>query len=110
MTDSTNIADVFVYLPFMWSMGVIFGWVGNTLSARSDIEPDCVHRPLMGGLLSSPATKWPSIFGRFRIFRDLPYFLPCAAAGVVAFVVYLIALVAFREVSKLVLSWTPTTD
>jgi hypothetical protein len=84
--------------------------VGNILSARSDVEPDCIYRPLIGGLLSSPATKWPSIFGRLGIFRDLPYFLPCAAAGVVAFAVYLIALVAFKEVNKLVFSWTPSTD
>jgi hypothetical protein len=98
MTDSTNIADVFVYMPFMWSFGVILGYV--YAPARSGIETDSFRRPLMGGLLSSPATKWPSVFGRFAIFRDLPYFLPCAAAGVVAFVIYLIAFIALNEVSN----------
>ena len=38
----------------------------------------------MGGLLSNPATKFPRWFSH-PLYQRYPYFLPCLAAGLVAF-------------------------
>jgi MFS family permease len=45
--------------------------------------------PALGGLLSEPATKYPSLFGGSALLRTFPFLLPCAvcAAGVLAIMV-----------------------
>jgi hypothetical protein len=32
---------------------------------------------MLGGLLSNPATKYPSLFGSIAFLKEYPYFLPC---------------------------------
>ncbi|KAI1795984.1 MFS general substrate transporter [Ganoderma leucocontextum] len=63
ITDSTNQAIAFPLYGLCWPLGSIIG-------------------PLMGGLLSNPATK----FAWFdtELFRRYPYLLPCLAAAVIA--------------------------
>ncbi|KAG8850236.1 hypothetical protein FRB96_000468 [Tulasnella sp. 330] len=61
VTDETSMAEGFALLPVVWSAG---GTIG----------------PLLGGFLSQPHDKFPSIFaGQF--WHDYPYFLPCACAA-----------------------------
>jgi hypothetical protein len=52
----------------------------------------------MGGILARPAERWPNTFGRWKLFHDHPYLLPCAAASGVAFLAFIVALFGLREV------------
>ena len=56
-------------------------------------------RSVIGGILSQPATAWPELFGPFKFFHQHPYFLPCAAAGLLAFMSGTIAFLGLKEVS-----------
>ncbi|KAJ6577483.1 major facilitator superfamily multidrug-resistance, DHA1 sub-family [Mycena capillaripes] len=78
IADPTNIADIFSMGPLVWS-------VASTVA------------PLIGGLLSNPAAKWPDTLGKIEILRDHPYLLPCSVAGSVALVSFAIALVGLNE-------------
>ncbi|RXW25532.1 hypothetical protein EST38_g337 [Candolleomyces aberdarensis] len=78
ITDSTNIGDAYALSPMMWSAGLTIG-------------------PTLGGVLSSPASRWPDTFGRIPFFHDHPYFLPCAAAAFVAFASFFISSIALKE-------------
>ncbi|KAJ7579081.1 major facilitator superfamily multidrug-resistance, DHA1 sub-family [Mycena floridula] len=70
ITDSTNMAEAFGFIPLMWGSGIIIG-------------------PLIGGVLANPAISWPRIFGNFAFFYEYPYFLPCATAGFISFLAFL---------------------
>ncbi|KAH9901278.1 MFS general substrate transporter [Cubamyces lactineus] len=65
ITDSTNQSIAFPLYGLCWPLGAIIG-------------------PLMGGLLSNPATKFPQWFDT-ELFRRYPYLLPCLAAAAIAF-------------------------
>ncbi|OSD01624.1 MFS general substrate transporter [Trametes coccinea BRFM310] len=65
ITDSSNQAIAFPLYGLCWPLGAIIG-------------------PLMGGLLSNPAPKFPQWFDS-PFFRHYPYFLPCFAAAIIAF-------------------------
>ncbi|KAG5644649.1 hypothetical protein DXG03_008031 [Asterophora parasitica] len=78
ITDSTNVGDAFAIIPLMWSSG-------------------CTVGPIMGGLLSQPATTWPGLFGRIPFFHHYPYFLPCAVAALLASFTGLIAFIGLKE-------------
>ncbi|KAJ1299323.1 hypothetical protein OPQ81_011041 [Rhizoctonia solani] len=61
ITDQTNQGIAFSYLPLCWSLGSLLA-------------------PALGGFLSHPAERYPSIFG-FALFRQYPYLLPCLAGS-----------------------------
>ncbi|RDX56894.1 MFS general substrate transporter [Lentinus brumalis] len=63
ITDSTNQATAFPLYGLCWPLGGVIG-------------------PLMGGLLSNPATKF-SMFD-IELFRRYPYLLPCITATSIA--------------------------
>ncbi|POY73727.1 hypothetical protein BMF94_3265 [Rhodotorula taiwanensis] len=58
ITDESNQARAFSFLPLAWSLGSVIG-------------------PLLGGYLSHPVEQFPSIFGHSEFFRANPYALPC---------------------------------
>lgn len=58
ITDKTNQAQAFPLTGAFWCVGAIIG-------------------PLIGGMLSHPAERYPEIFGGFDFLKDKPYFLPC---------------------------------
>ncbi|KAF8896551.1 major facilitator superfamily multidrug-resistance, DHA1 sub-family [Infundibulicybe gibba] len=78
ITDSTNIADVYAILPLVWSSGITIA-------------------PVIGGVLSNPATRWPNGIGKIEFLQEYPYFMPCATAGLVAFISFLISFMALKE-------------
>ncbi|KJA22871.1 hypothetical protein HYPSUDRAFT_201933 [Hypholoma sublateritium FD-334 SS-4] len=78
MTDHTNRADAYAVMPFVWSIGQTTG-------------------PLIGGVLSNAAQRWPSTLGRILYLRTHPYFLPCAVAGVMTFITFVIAYLGLKE-------------
>jgi len=74
----------------------------NSVSFRPSITKalrlNSLIRPIIGGVLSQPAERWPDTFGRIHFFRRYPYFLPCAAAAFLAFLSYPIAFFGLNEV------------
>lgn len=58
ITDDTNQARAFAFLPATWAIGATVG-------------------PLIGGYFSHPAERFPEIFGGSAFLKDYPYFLPC---------------------------------
>ncbi|KAJ7352333.1 major facilitator superfamily multidrug-resistance, DHA1 sub-family [Mycena albidolilacea] len=78
ISDPSNIADIFSIMPLVWS-------VASTMA------------PLIGGVLSNPATKWPSTLGKFEILREHPYLLPCVVSGSIALLAFGIAFAGLKE-------------
>ncbi|KAJ6546345.1 major facilitator superfamily domain-containing protein [Mycena sp. CBHHK59/15] len=77
LTDRTNRAEGFAYLPVVWAAGASLG-------------------PLIGGALSRPHDRFPTLFpGAF--WHDFPYFLPCAVTGGFVFFSCFVVLVLFKE-------------
>ncbi|KAG0702465.1 major facilitator superfamily domain-containing protein [Suillus ampliporus] len=81
ITDASNMAQAFAWLPLAWATGYTLGF-------------------LFGGVLSDPADKWPDSFGRYQIFHQYPYFLPCIVAGSVSTASWLIALLFLKESTR----------
>ncbi|KAI0711906.1 MFS general substrate transporter [Cerioporus squamosus] len=59
ITDPSNIAQAYAYLPIAWSTGATLG-------------------PIIGGSLSRPADRYPSVFGGIEFLKQYPYFLALA--------------------------------
>ncbi|KAL4261267.1 MFS transporter superfamily protein [Pleurotus pulmonarius] len=78
ITDSSNIADAFSFLPPVWTMGNTFG-------------------PLIGGSLANPGVRWPGTFGVISFFTEYPYFLPCATASFFALLCSILGVFFLRE-------------
>ncbi|GJJ13589.1 hypothetical protein Clacol_007845 [Clathrus columnatus] len=66
ITDETNVAQGFSFLPLMWAIGNIFG-------------------PLLGGLLQHPYDRLGGLFHRSQFWKNYPYFLPCVTASIFSF-------------------------
>ncbi|KAI0767188.1 MFS general substrate transporter [Fomes fomentarius] len=77
MTDSTNIAQAFAYVPVSWAMGTTIG-------------------PLMGGQLPKPHNRWPTAFSH-PFWIKYPYFLPCAVASAFSALSFVIAALFLKE-------------
>ncbi|KAJ7116549.1 MFS general substrate transporter [Mycena epipterygia] len=78
ISDSTNVAEIYSLLPFMWTVGVTIG-------------------PLIGGTLANPAQRYPDTLGKIHIFREFPYLLPCATAGALAFGAFVFGFLGLKE-------------
>ncbi|KDR78804.1 hypothetical protein GALMADRAFT_224047 [Galerina marginata CBS 339.88] len=78
MTDSTNRADAYAFMPTLWTIGITVG-------------------PILGGLLSNPAKRWPNTWGQISYLQTHPYFLPCLTAALVALMAFGVAFVTLKE-------------
>lgn len=58
ITDGSNQAQAFSFIGLSWGIGAIGG-------------------PAIGGFLSHPVEKYPSVFGNMKLFSKFPYLLPC---------------------------------
>lgn len=65
IVDDTNRARGFSVLAFTWGVG-------------------CIVAPALGGFLSSPAVKYPSVFDTSSLFGKYPYMLPSLAVSSVS--------------------------
>ncbi|KDQ59084.1 hypothetical protein JAAARDRAFT_33814 [Jaapia argillacea MUCL 33604] len=61
LTDSTNMARAFAWMPIVWSAGLTIG-------------------PFIGGTFARPHTRWPTVFTN-KFWVEYPYFLPCAISA-----------------------------
>ncbi|KAJ3734473.1 major facilitator superfamily multidrug-resistance, DHA1 sub-family [Lentinula guzmanii] len=77
-TDETNRADAFTLMPIVYTIGSTVG-------------------PTIGGILADPATRWPHIFEKLVFFKQYPWFLSCSAAGLLAFVAFLLSSWGLKE-------------
>ncbi|KAJ6570069.1 member of major facilitator superfamily multidrug-resistance, DHA1 sub-family [Mycena vulgaris] len=78
MTDSTNIAQAYAYMPIAWSTGSVLG-------------------PIIGGFLARPAERFPTLFGKNAFLRAYPYFLPCAIPATYTLFAWGVTLVFLKE-------------
>ncbi|KAJ7679068.1 major facilitator superfamily transporter [Mycena polygramma] len=77
LTDKSNRAEAFAYLPIVWAVGASVG-------------------PLIGGNLARPHDRFPESFpGKF--WAEFPYFLPCLVTGSVVFLSCFAVFAFFKE-------------
>ncbi|PFH48474.1 hypothetical protein AMATHDRAFT_149810 [Amanita thiersii Skay4041] len=81
LTDSTNIAKAYTYIPIASSTGATLG-------------------PIIGGSLSRPAERFPKLFGHNEFLKKYPYFLPCAVPATYTVVAWLVTFVFLKETVK----------
>ncbi|KAK7017703.1 major facilitator superfamily multidrug-resistance DHA1 sub-family [Favolaschia claudopus] len=78
ISDSTNVAEIYSLLPFMWAIGTSVG-------------------PFIGGSLANPAKRFPDSLGKIALLIEYPYFLPCATAGALALFAFVIGFFGLKE-------------
>ncbi|KAI0346548.1 member of major facilitator multidrug-resistance DHA1 sub-family [Trametopsis cervina] len=78
ITDSTNLAQAYSYLPISWSTGGTLG-------------------PIIGGFLSRPVERFPDTFGHSEFLKEYPYFLACAVPATFSAVAWLVSLLFLHE-------------
>ncbi|KAF5379724.1 hypothetical protein D9615_005691 [Tricholomella constricta] len=81
LTDSTNIAQAYAYMPIAWSTGGTLG-------------------PIIGGSLSRPAERFPKLFGQNEFLKTYPYFLPCAVPATFSALAWLVTFLFLKETVK----------
>ncbi|KAF9443306.1 MFS general substrate transporter [Macrolepiota fuliginosa MF-IS2] len=77
LTDSSNRAEGFALMPVVWAAGATIG-------------------PLMGGSLSKPHERFPTVF-KDQFWKEYPYFLPCVATSGFVCIATIITAIFFRE-------------
>ncbi|KAI0774849.1 MFS general substrate transporter [Trametes elegans] len=77
ITDETNIAQGFAWLPVAWSAGSTIG-------------------PMIGGQLAKPHDRWPNVFSH-PIWIRYPYFLPCAASAAFSAITFVLTAIFLKE-------------
>ncbi|KAH8804056.1 hypothetical protein DL96DRAFT_1771863, partial [Flagelloscypha sp. PMI_526] len=90
ITNSTNRADVIAYIPVVWS--IVVPPYPYLLIKRA------CFAPFIGGTFSDPVEHWPDTFGKLEFFRENPHFFPCAIAGTICFIAFIITIVGLNEV------------
>ncbi|KAG9035199.1 hypothetical protein FRB95_011933 [Tulasnella sp. JGI-2019a] len=78
ITDGTNQARAYPLESVTWAVG-------------------CALGPLIGGNLSHPAERYPSIFGDIQFLKRHPYFLPCFVSSSITIFSILIAIFFLEE-------------
>jgi hypothetical protein len=78
VTDPTNIALAYSFMPIAWSTGATIG-------------------PMIGGSLSRPADQFPHLFGYSEFLKKYPYFLPCAIPATFSALAWVITYLFLKE-------------
>ncbi|TFK98633.1 member of major facilitator superfamily multidrug-resistance, DHA1 sub-family [Pterulicium gracile] len=78
ITDETNRAQMFAFVPMAWSAGGTLG-------------------PLVGGWLSRPAEGFPGLFGDSTFHKNHPYFLACAVPATISLIAWFVTLFFLEE-------------
>ncbi|KAG8790969.1 hypothetical protein FRC12_010499 [Ceratobasidium sp. 428] len=77
LTDETNQAQCFAFMPITWSTGSTLG-------------------PFIGGTLSNPAKHLPRVFDT-PFWNEYPYFLPCLIAAAFTASIFVISALFLEE-------------
>jgi hypothetical protein len=103
LVSSDNLAQAYAYMPIAWSAG---GTLGSVLAHHRALSfPHPVSSPIIGGVLSHPADRFPKLFGDSAFLRAYPYFLPCAVPATFSIIVWLVTLFFLREVHHILTQW-----
>ncbi|KAH9902823.1 MFS general substrate transporter [Cubamyces lactineus] len=78
ITDPSNIAQAYAFMPIAWSTGATLG-------------------PIIGGSLSRPAERFPNVFGHSEFFKLYPYFLACAIPATFSAIACFVTLFFLKE-------------
>ncbi|RKP07552.1 major facilitator superfamily domain-containing protein, partial [Thamnocephalis sphaerospora] len=78
ISDHSNRARAFSIMPALYGVGSTIG-------------------PIIGGMLSNPATQFPRLFGDSVFLRRFPYFLPCATCAAITGFGFLISCLFLKE-------------
>ena len=54
---------------------------------------------MIGGFLSKPTERFPSLFGNSQFLKEYPYFLACAVPATFSAIAWLVTLLFLKEVS-----------
>ncbi|KAL0952962.1 hypothetical protein HGRIS_007173 [Hohenbuehelia grisea] len=89
ITDPSNVADAFAFIP-------VFLGIGQTAG------------PLIGGALSRPTEAWPRVFGRTGLLLEHPYLLPCLVTGFYSLLCFVLGSVYLKETLPTAHLWKKT--
>lgn len=81
LSDHTNEAYAFRYLPPSWTIGAALG-------------------PIIGGYLADPAEHYPKYFGKNAFFLKYRYALPCFVGAVFPIIGIIVGILFLKEVSS----------
>ncbi|KAI7852069.1 major facilitator superfamily domain-containing protein [Circinella umbellata] len=84
ITDGTNRATAFSLFGLTWGLGII--------------------GPALGGYLSNPVERFPTLFAGNAFLKEYPYFLPCFVSSLGSFFGFFIAYFYLRESNPVVLA------
>ncbi|KAH8102773.1 MFS general substrate transporter [Phellopilus nigrolimitatus] len=78
LTDYSNMAQAFAFMPVVWSVGAAIG-------------------PFIGGQLSRPYERFPGTFWKLGVWETYPYLLPCAVAALFPASAFILTLILLKE-------------
>jgi len=84
-------------MPMGWSTG---GTVSSAYTVQNSLRLMCLLNqlgPIIGGSLSRPAERFPSLFGNNEFLKKYPYFLPCAVPATYSALAWLLAFLFLKE-------------
>lgn len=81
LSDHTNEARAFSYLPPSWTLGAALG-------------------PIIGGFLADPAKNYPEYFGKSAFFLKYRYALPCFVGAIFPIIGIVVGVLFLKEVSR----------
>lgn len=109
ITDSTNMAQAFAFMPIVWFVGATSGSV--CISSRSvpfmrkeriDSSFLFFRSAFIGGSLSDPYERFTDLFGGL-FWKKYPYFLPCLVVAIFPALSCLLVLMMLKEVRLTIL-------
>ena len=72
------------------------------------IDHVLLYRPLIGGSLSRPVERFPSVFAGSEFFTRYPYFLPCAIPATFSVIAWAVTFFYLEEVCSSLIYLTLT--
>ncbi|PVU87981.1 hypothetical protein BB559_005779, partial [Furculomyces boomerangus] len=81
ISDQTNRAQIFAFLPLSWNVGGIIG-------------------PIIGGILYDPSKKIPWLFGSIYVFEKYPHLLPCLVSAMLYVFGLILGILKLEETHK----------
>ena len=100
ITDPSNIAQAYAFMPIAWSTGATLGYVTPADLLYQPSKLTLPFSPIIGGSLSRPAEHYPSIFGNWEFFKTYPYFLACSIPATFSAIACLVTFGFLKEVGQ----------
>lgn len=97
IADPSHIAQASALMLVALSVGSAIGSVLLLVLVLSAIN-DFFVRSVIGGSLSRPAERFPSVFGEYEFLKRYPYFLPCSIPAALSALACVITFLYLKEV------------